>query len=86
MSDRDFGAIDEHGRYRGLDMTAPFNLFGQCPALSVPIGLARDGLPIGLQIVGRRFDDLGVLRIGTLIERLSPMPIAPFNQRTQPAE
>lgn len=87
MDDRSFGSIDEDGRYNGLDMTAPFNLFGQCPALSVPIGFARGGLPIGLQIVGRRYDDLGVLQIGTLIERLQPPSanLAPSNLAGPPA-
>lgn len=56
------------GRFRGLDMTCPFNLLPQCPALSVPAGLAPDGLPIGLQIIGRRYADEEVLSIGGAIE------------------
>jgi aspartyl-tRNA(Asn)/glutamyl-tRNA(Gln) amidotransferase subunit A len=32
------------------------------PAISVNAGWTRDGMPIGLQVAGRRFDDLGVLR------------------------
>ncbi|WP_414897537.1 amidase [Rhodovulum sp. YEN HP10] len=47
----------------------PFNMSGN-PAASVPCGLTRSGLPVGLQIVGRRFDDLGVLRIACAIEAL----------------
>ena len=39
--------------------TVPFNLTQQ-PAASVPCGFTRDGLPVGLQIVGRMFDDVGV--------------------------
>ncbi|WP_439817405.1 amidase [Zavarzinia sp. CC-PAN008] len=77
--DREYGDVDADGRYDGLDVTSPFNLTPQCPALSVPNGLGPTGLPIGLQIVGRRFDDLGVLKIGALHERLSgPAPLAPF--------
>ena len=34
------------------------------PALSVPAGFTADGLPVGIQIVGRMRDDLGVLRLG----------------------
>jgi aspartyl-tRNA(Asn)/glutamyl-tRNA(Gln) amidotransferase subunit A len=45
----------------------PFNLSGQ-PALSVPCGFTRGGLPIGLQIVGRPFDEALVLRIGQAYE------------------
>jgi Asp-tRNA(Asn)/Glu-tRNA(Gln) amidotransferase A subunit family amidase len=77
LTDRDFGSIDKHGRYQGLDMTAPFNLVGQCSALSVPSGLTKDGLPTGIQIVGRRFDDLATLKIGALVESLlPPLPCA----------
>ncbi|RUM99543.1 amidase [Pseudaminobacter arsenicus] len=67
QSDRDFGWTDDRGLHHGLDMTAPFNLFGQCPVLSVPSGLSQGGLPTAVQIVGRRNDDLSVLRLGNLI-------------------
>ena len=43
--------------------TAPFNLTGM-PALSVPCGFTKDGLPIGLQIVSRAWNESGVLRAG----------------------
>jgi Asp-tRNA(Asn)/Glu-tRNA(Gln) amidotransferase A subunit family amidase len=49
-----------------------FNFVSQCPALSVPCGFSNDGLPIGLQVVGRRFEDLGVLSIGAALEKLQP--------------
>jgi amidase len=39
------------------------------PAISVPCGSTADGLPVGLQIVGRRGDDLGVLRLAHAFER-----------------
>jgi amidase len=39
------------------------------PAISVPCGTTADGLPVGLQIVGRRGDDLGVLRVAHAFER-----------------
>lgn len=68
--DDDFMATAEDGRYRGLDMTCPFNLLPQCPALSLPVGMAADGLPVGLQIVGRRFADEDVLGIGRAAEAL----------------
>lgn len=70
--DAAFDWVDEAGRYHGLDMTSPFNFTPQCPAFSVPAGFTEAGLPIGLQIVGRRFDDLGVLRIGAALERVQP--------------
>ncbi|MEK6751582.1 MAG: amidase [Chloroflexota bacterium] len=43
--------------------TAPFNLTG-LPALSVPCGFTKDGLPIGLQIVARPWNESGALRAG----------------------
>jgi aspartyl-tRNA(Asn)/glutamyl-tRNA(Gln) amidotransferase subunit A len=57
-----------------MDMCAPFNNIAQCPALSVPSGLAGDGLPTAVQIVGHRFDDPTVLAVGAAIERLRPFP------------
>ena len=43
--------------------TAPFNLTG-LPALTVPCGFTKDGLPIGLQIVSRAWNEAGALRTG----------------------
>jgi amidase len=40
-----------------------------CPAISVPAGFTPDGLPVGIQIVGRYRDDLGVLQIGHSFEQ-----------------
>ncbi len=55
----------------------PFNLTRQ-PAASVPCGLTTSGLPIGLQIVGRRHDDALVLRAARAFERALPFPRAPL--------
>jgi Asp-tRNA(Asn)/Glu-tRNA(Gln) amidotransferase A subunit family amidase len=68
----EYGKLDAQGRYRGLDMTSVFNFVSPCPAFSVPCGFAGDGLPIGLQIVGRRFDDLTALRVGAALEAIMP--------------
>ena len=72
VTDADFGRIDAEGRLYEFDMTSPFNMVAQCPALSVPSGMTADGLPTGVQIVARRFDDPTALRIGGAIERLRP--------------
>lgn len=49
----------------------PFNL-SQQPALSVCCGLSSQGLPVGMQIIGKRFDDAGVLRVGRAYEAARP--------------
>jgi aspartyl-tRNA(Asn)/glutamyl-tRNA(Gln) amidotransferase subunit A len=51
--------------------TYPFNLTRQ-PAATVPCGFTKAGLPIGLQIVGRLYDDATVLRAARAFERLQP--------------
>lgn len=48
--------------------TLPFNVSG-LPAVSVPMGLSRDGLPLGLQIVGKPFDEGTILGIGSAYEQ-----------------
>jgi aspartyl-tRNA(Asn)/glutamyl-tRNA(Gln) amidotransferase subunit A len=53
------------GRFSRL--TRPFNGLG-LPALSIPCGHSRDGLPLGFQIVGRPFDETTVLRLGHAYE------------------
>jgi Asp-tRNA(Asn)/Glu-tRNA(Gln) amidotransferase A subunit family amidase len=59
------------GREAGSAFTFPFNMTGQ-PAATVPCGFTRGGLPIGLQIVGRRFADVSVLRASAALERAQP--------------
>lgn len=49
----------------------PFNLLG-LPAASLPCGLDRSGLPIGLQVAGRAFDERTVLRVARAYERAVP--------------
>ena len=63
---------DADGRHQSMDMTMQFNAL-KLPALSVPSGFSAQGLPTGLQIVGRRFDDLTVLRIGAALGAGAPL-------------
>jgi aspartyl-tRNA(Asn)/glutamyl-tRNA(Gln) amidotransferase subunit A len=54
-----------------IAFTVPYNMSGQ-PAASINWTAGSDGLPIGIQVAGRRFDDQGVLRLCRLIETLRP--------------
>ena len=63
-----------------IGFTVPYNMSEQ-PAASVNCGYTRAGLPIGLQIAGKRFDDLGVLQMAHAFETIRdpqrPWPSAP---------
>lgn len=50
-------------------MTIPFNMIGRVPVLNVPSGLSRNGVPTGVQIVGRTYDDATPFRIGMALEQ-----------------
>ena len=55
--------------FEHIAFTLPHNMSEQ-PALSINCGFTAAGLPIGLQIIGRRFDDLGVLQLAAAWEQL----------------
>ena len=59
-----------------VSFTAPYN-FSEQPACSINCGWTEDGRPIGLQIAGRRFDDLGVLRAARFYEDARPESARP---------
>ena len=59
-----------------IAFTLPCNMSEQ-PAISVPCSHTEGGLPIGLQVIGRRHDDLGVLRLARAWEQLRP-PLRPW--------
>lgn len=72
---------DPQRPFEHIAYTVPFN-FSEQPAISVPAAMSGDGLPIGLQIVGHRHDDLGVLRVARLWEQLrGPLPAGPTMPR-----
>ena len=60
-------AVIDHG-WDMLANTAPFDMSGH-PAISVPCGKTSGGLPVGLMLVGRRFDDATVLRAAHAFEQ-----------------
>jgi aspartyl-tRNA(Asn)/glutamyl-tRNA(Gln) amidotransferase subunit A len=64
--------VTQDARWWLIRCTRPINVTGH-PALSVPCGLTAAGLPIGLQLVGRAFDEATLLRIGHAFESASPL-------------
>ena len=57
--------------YYALDLfTVAMNLAG-VPAVSVPCGMAQNGLPLGMQVVGKMFDDVRVLQLAKHIEQFA---------------
>lgn len=66
------------GHYWEAHMTSPFNVANRCPVLSVPSGLAHDGVPTGVQIVGHPFAEAMAFRIAAAVEALVPGPGAPL--------
>ncbi len=51
--------------------TVPWNFTGS-PALVLPFGTSREGMPIGIQLIGRYFEEAVLLRIGLALEQVSP--------------
>ena len=72
-----------------IGFTVPFNMSEQ-PAASINCGYTSQGLPIGLQVVGQRFDDLGVLQVARAFELMRdpqrPWPQPPQGTSTAPPE
>ena len=62
------GGVEEPPIFPLIRFTAPFNAT-HLPALSLPCGFTRDGLPIGLQVAGKPFDESTVLGVGGAYER-----------------
>ncbi len=55
--------------------TVTVNMAG-LPGISVPAGLDKDGLPLGLQIIGRAFDEETMLKAAAALEKADPYPMS----------
>jgi aspartyl-tRNA(Asn)/glutamyl-tRNA(Gln) amidotransferase subunit A len=62
---------DPRDAFPHIAYTLPWNMSEQ-PAASLNWSFSADGLPIGIQIIGRRFDDAGVLRLARWLEKARP--------------
>jgi aspartyl-tRNA(Asn)/glutamyl-tRNA(Gln) amidotransferase subunit A len=68
--DIEIDGVTENATVALLRMTMPFNLSG-LPAVSVPCGFSSQGLPIGMQIAGKPFEEATVLRIAHAYQQLT---------------
>jgi aspartyl-tRNA(Asn)/glutamyl-tRNA(Gln) amidotransferase subunit A len=68
-----------------IGCTVAFNMSEQ-PAISINCGYSDEGLPIGMQIVGRRFDDIGVLRVAAVFESMRAGTARPWPEPPSRAE
>lgn len=62
--------------YLGDVFTTPSSLAG-VPSLSLPVGLSNTGLPIGLQIIGKHFDENTVFQVGDVLEKAAGFNLMP---------
>jgi len=62
---------DPHNALPHIAFTVPYNMSEQ-PAASLNWAFSKEGLPIGVQVIGKRFDDPGVLRLSRVLEQLRP--------------
>ncbi|MEQ8666481.1 MAG: amidase [Rhodospirillales bacterium] len=63
-------------------MTYPFNMLSRCPVMSVPSGHVRNGVPTGIQIVGRTYEDQKVFRAAAAFEAARPWAYTPDHRPT----
>ena len=59
--------------HQWMEVVTPATLAG-LPALSVPVGFSPDGLPMGMQVIGRRGDDAGMLRLAEAYHQATDWP------------
>ncbi|MEV0972996.1 amidase [Microtetraspora glauca] len=67
----------ELDNYLEYALTPVFNIASRCPVLNVPSGRASGGVPTGVQIVGRSYDDATVFDVGAAVERVRPWAFRP---------
>lgn len=65
------------GYWEAMQFTQWFNLLA-CPAAVVPVGTSSEGLPIGIQVVGRPGEDEIVLRVAGVLDRVFGYSVPPF--------
>jgi Asp-tRNA(Asn)/Glu-tRNA(Gln) amidotransferase A subunit family amidase len=77
-------AVDDYvvnGKVQDFDLKMStchiFNMMGRCPAISVPSGIGDNGVPTGLHIISKAYDDIAVFRIAAAFEKTWEQPFRP---------
>ena len=71
LRDDEDPAADFEAQKRFTPFTSPYNITGQ-PAISLPVHWTEDGLPVGIQLVGRPMEEALVLRVAAQVEQAHP--------------
>lgn len=70
--------VGQHIRWSIIKLTAPTNLNG-FPSLSIPCGFSSDGMPVGIQLIGKEFDEAALYKIGHALEAELSINTAKYN-------
>ena len=65
----------ERDAFHDIHLSEVFNVTNRCPVLALPAGRGASGVPIGVQIVGRGYDDATVFALGLALEQARPWPL-----------
>jgi aspartyl-tRNA(Asn)/glutamyl-tRNA(Gln) amidotransferase subunit A len=65
-------------------MGLPFNVCNRSPVLALPSGIAANGIPTGIQVVGRTYADADVFAVGAALERQRPWLDIPSHRPALP--
>ena len=65
----------ERDSFHDIHLAEVFNVTNRCPVLAVPAGRATSGVPIGVQIVARGYDDATAFAVGLALEQARPWPL-----------
>ena len=81
--------IEINGKVRKISeehwsATYPCNILSRCPVLSMPSGLAENGVPTGIQFVARSYDDQRVFSAALAYEKVFEKPSYQLDQRISP--
>jgi aspartyl-tRNA(Asn)/glutamyl-tRNA(Gln) amidotransferase subunit A len=78
-------AGEEYDGMRDICLSEVFNPAGRCPVITLPAGHDSNGVPIGLQLVGRSYEDVTVFAVARALETAQPWPLIASPVSSSPA-